>query len=123
MRLGLASVLVVPRRRSGGLQAVPVNVVRVGRARYLVSMRGETQWVRNLRAAGEAELRRFRRSERIRAVEVPVDERAPIIAAYRARWDFVNRRFFASRPDAADHPVFRLVPTGGAATPASGDAR
>ena len=86
-------------------------------------MRGETQWVRNLRAAGEAELRRFRRSERIRAVEVPVDERAPIIAGYRARWDFVNRRFFASRPDAADHPVFRLVPTGGAATPASGDAR
>ncbi len=87
-----------------------MNVVRVGRERYLVSMRGETQWVRNLRAAGVAELRRFGRRERMRAVELPVDERPPIISAYRARWDFANRRFFASRPDAADHPVFRLVP-------------
>ena len=86
-------------------------------------MRGETQWVRNLRAAGEAELRRFRRSERVRAVELPADERPPIIAAYRARWDFVNRRFFASRPDAADHPVFRLAPIRDAATTGSADAR
>jgi len=67
--------------------------------------------VRNLRAAGEGELRQRGRSRRFRAEEVPVAERSPLIAAYRERFD----RFpsvaatFERLPDPADHPTFRLA--------------
>jgi hypothetical protein len=49
---------------------------------YVVSMLGECNWVRNVRAAhGHATLRRFRARE-VRLVELPVQERAPVIRAY-----------------------------------------
>ena len=39
--------------------------------------------VRNLRAAGKGELSRKGRTEAFHAVEVPVDQRGPVIARYR----------------------------------------
>ena len=111
-RTGLA----VRGRRSGRVRVVPVNVLEHGGERYLVSPRGRTEWVRNLRAAGEGELRRRGRRERFRAEEVPVEERPELIAAYRARWDRQVGRLFDRLPDPADHPVFRVRP----AEPGSG---
>ena len=135
--------LAVRGRRSGRVRVVPVNVLEHGGERYLVSPRGRTEWVRNLRAAGEGELRRRGRRERFRAEEVPVEERPELIAAYRARWDrqaalegrdalleqrpeliaaYRARwdrqvgRLFDRLPDPADHPVFRVRP----AEPGSG---
>ena len=77
-------------------------------SRYLVAARGITEWVRNLRAAGEGEIRRRRSTEHFRATEVPVGEAPPIIAAYRERWDNEVKKFFGQLPDAPDHPVFRI---------------
>jgi hypothetical protein len=60
MRFGMwgTRTLAVRGRRSGRELRVPVVPVEHGGARYLVSVRGEAEWVRNLRAAGgEAELR------------------------------------------------------------------
>lgn len=108
MQLGLKPTLAVRGRRSGEWRTVPVNVLEVEDRRYLVAIRGETEWVRNLRAAGAGELRRRDRVEPFRAEELPVDERPPIISAYRARWEREVGRFFAKLPDPADHPVFRL---------------
>ncbi|KWW97938.1 hypothetical protein TH66_21460 [Carbonactinospora thermoautotrophica] len=108
MRFGAATTLVVRARVTGKTQAVPVNVLDYEGGRYLVAVRGETQWVRNLRAAGECELRRRGRVYRYVAEEVPVEDREPVIAAYRERWDSQVRRFFQALPDPADHPVFRL---------------
>jgi hypothetical protein len=81
--------------------------------RYLVAPRGETQWARNLRVAGEGELRRGRRVETFRAVEVPAAERAPIVEAYLERFGGQPgvRALFAELPDPADHPAFRLEPS------------
>ena len=45
-------VLEVRGRTSGELRSTVVNLLDVDGARYLVAPRGETQWVRNLRAAG-----------------------------------------------------------------------
>jgi predicted secreted protein len=87
---------------------VPVNVLELGGARYLVAIRGETEWVRNLRAAGRGELRWRDRVDQFTAKEVPVDERAPIIAAYRENWEREVKKLFEQLPDPADHPVFRL---------------
>ena len=59
---------------SGEPRRTPVNLLTVDGTRYLVAPRGETQWVRNLRAAGEGQLLLGRRSEPFTAIEL-ADER------------------------------------------------
>jgi deazaflavin-dependent oxidoreductase (nitroreductase family) len=89
-----ARELRVPGRRSGLARSTVVNVLKSGDARYLVAPRGNTEWVRNLRAAGHAELRLGRRTERFEAVELPDADKAPVIQAYLGRWAFEVGRFF-----------------------------
>jgi hypothetical protein len=110
MRFGISgtSTLAVPRRRGGEPLRVPVIPLDHEGARYLVSTRGESEWVRNLRAAGGGELERKGSSERFRVAEVPVAERPPLIDAYRKRAGREVERYFKKLPDPADHPVFRL---------------
>ena len=57
-------VLTVPGRKTGTPQSVPVNLLTLDGDRYLVAPRGNTQWVRNVRVAGEAELRVGRRDRK-----------------------------------------------------------
>ena len=120
MRFGLAgaSTLVVARRRSGTPQSVPVIVVDHGGARYVVSTRGESDWVRNLREAGRAELHTRGDVSAYSATELPIPERPPVIAAYRAAAGATVKSYFEKLPDAADHPVFRLDPIDGRASSA-----
>lgn len=115
MRFGLggATTLVVPGRRTGAPLRVPVIPVAHEGSRYLVSTRGESDWVRNLRAAGAGELSTKKGAEPFRAVELPVDERAPVLEAYRAKAGRMVSGYFAKLPDPGDHPVFRLEPSGG----------
>jgi hypothetical protein len=115
---GLASTLDVARRVSGTTQRVPVNVLELNGDRYLVAVRGHTQWVWNLRAAGHCAVRRHLRRVRYQATELPVAERPAVIAAYRARWHQVGP-FFEQLPDPADHPVFRLEAAAPVTRPAS----
>lgn len=109
MRLGLygTQALAVRGRRTGVVHRVPVIPVDVDGVRYIVSPRGETDWARNLRAAGEGWLELRRGGPRaFRAAEVPVADRAPVIEAYRAKAGRAVRSFFERMPDPADHPVF-----------------
>ena len=106
--LGMATTLVVRGRSSGAERSVPVNVLEHLGKRYLVSVRGHSDWVKNLRASGEGELRRRGRSERIRVSYLEVDERPELIAAYREKWDYQVKRFFEELPDPADHPTFLI---------------
>lgn len=103
------ATLTVAGRHSGRPRRVPVIPVTVGGERYLVSPYGESEWVRNLRASGVAELsRRKRPNVVVRAVEVPVAERAPVIAAYRRVAGPAVDRYFTDMADPDDHPVFRI---------------
>lgn len=111
MRVGLSGTeaLGVRGRRTGVVHRVPVIPVDVDGVRYLVSPRGETDWVRNLRAAGEGWLELRRGGPRaFRATELPAGEREPVIAAYRTKAGRAVRSFFERMPDPADHPVFRV---------------
>jgi deazaflavin-dependent oxidoreductase (nitroreductase family) len=121
VRLGLVRghfyVLEVRGRRSGRTIALPVDVLDLAGRRYLVSARGETNWVRNARAAGEVALVRARRRERCRVREVPAAERPPILKAYLDRFAVEVQRFFpvakgspveAFADLAARYPVFEL---------------
>ena len=106
LRLGLSGTepLEVASRRTGSRQRIPVIPVDHDGARYVVSTRGESDWVKNCRAAGAVDLG----GRHLRAVEVPVTEREPIIAAYRAKAGRTVEAYWKKLPDASDHPVFRL---------------
>jgi deazaflavin-dependent oxidoreductase (nitroreductase family) len=110
MRFGIsgAATLSVVGRRSGQARRVPVIPLAYQGGRYLVSTRGETEWVRNLRAAGTGELRRRGTSERFRATEIAAAERPPIIDAYKRAAGRAVGAYFSTLPDPADHPVFRI---------------
>jgi hypothetical protein len=108
MGIGGSAELVVQRRKSGDEQRIPVIPVDVEGARYLVSTRGESDWVRNVRASGQAELRGRNETGTFRATELPVEQRAPIIAAYREKAGKTVETYFKQLPDDSDHPVFRL---------------
>ena len=84
--------------------------VEVDGATYLLSQYGTTDWVRNLRAASGGELRRKGRTESFTAVEVDGPERDGVIAAFRAKTPKQFTSDFDQRPDAADHPTFRVEP-------------
>jgi deazaflavin-dependent oxidoreductase (nitroreductase family) len=115
-------VLRVRGRTSGEWRSTPVNLLSLGDDRFLVAPRGETQWVRNLRAAGQGELVVGRRVEPFTATEVTaIEEKVPVLRAYLRRWRAEVGVFFDgvsdSSPDgdlqqiAPRHPVFRLAPS------------
>lgn len=112
MRLGMggATTLAIAGRSSGNVRTVPVIPVEHKKKTYLVSTRGESEWVRNLREAGEGELRGKGGTQRFRATELPVDQRPPIIEAYKQKAGKTVEGYFKHLPSAEDHPVFRVDP-------------
>jgi hypothetical protein len=113
--IGRSAVLFVRGRRTGKRLAVPMDPPFTWEGtRYLVSPLGDTHWARNLRAAGEGELRLGRRRERFRAVELHGAERDSIVIAYANTITCGCRNYLRELPDPADHPVFRIEPTDGA---------
>ena len=113
-RLGLYPTLVVRGRTSGRTLTVPMGApIELDGQRYLVSGRGSTQWVRNLRAARRAEFRIHGRSEPFRPTELDGADRARIVAAYRRKLGHSVDGYFRQIPDPADHPVFRMDPIDG----------
>lgn len=107
---GAFPLLTVHGRQSGKPFTTPINVLDMGGAKYLVSPRGETGWSRNARAVGEVSLKIKGEERRYRAIEVPVEDRPTVIAAYMDRWRNQTRGQFAKLPDPVDHPTFRLEP-------------
>lgn len=114
-RLGISvvgsRVLEVRGRKSGEWRRTPVNLLTFEGERYLVAPRGNTQWVRNLRASGEGRLLVGRRSEPFTATEVPDDEKPALLRAYLERWKFEVGVFFGGvGPDASDEELRRIAP-------------
>jgi deazaflavin-dependent oxidoreductase (nitroreductase family) len=104
-------VLEVRGRKSGEPRQVPVNLLTYDGRRYLVAPRGNTQWVRNIRAAGEGRLLVGRRAETFTCSEVPDDERPPRLRAYLTRWKWEVGQFFGGvGPDAPDAELRRIAP-------------
>lgn len=105
-----SETLTITRRSSGTTQQIPVITIVVDGTRYLVSTRGESQWVQNVRANPTVTLTTRGKEARLVAAELPVDRRAPVLDAYRTQLGKMVQGYFESLPDAADHPVFALTP-------------
>jgi deazaflavin-dependent oxidoreductase (nitroreductase family) len=124
MRAGVSvwgsRILEVPGRTSGIPRRTPVNLLELDGHRYLVSPRGEGQWVRNVRAnAGRLALLLGRRREELSADELSDSEKAPVLRAYLRKWKMEVGVFFdgvTADSEEADlqriapsHPVFVLT--------------
>ena len=111
-------ILEVRGRKTGEPRRTPVNLLALESERYLVAPRGHTQWVRNLRAAGEGELLLGHRREHFHATELGDNDKETILRAYLRRWKWEVGQFFGGvGPDSAtdelnriapSHPVFRI---------------
>lgn len=106
-------ILSVKGRKSGEWRSTPVNPMTLDGTRYLVAPRGNTQWVRNLRAAGGyGELRLGRRVERFHATEVADDVKPAVLRVYLKRWKWETGAFFEAGVDAksSDETLLRIAP-------------
>lgn len=112
-------VLSVPGRKTGKRRLTPVTPMVVDGHRYVVGGVPGSDWAANVRAAGEATLHIGRRSERVRMVEMPVDEARPLLREFPAKVptgvDFIKNAGLVTGPDpdefealAGRCPVFRV---------------
>jgi hypothetical protein len=108
MTIGMGEPLTVTRRRSRRPQQIPVIPVDVAGTRYVVSTRGEADWVKNLRADPNAKIG----DTAYVAREIPEQDRQAIITAYRQKAGRSVEGYFRKLTQVADHPVFVLTPKG-----------
>jgi deazaflavin-dependent oxidoreductase (nitroreductase family) len=115
-------VLEVRGRKSGLARRTPVNLLSLDGREYLVAPRGETEWVRNVRAdGGKLDLLVGSRRQHYRAEEVADADKVDVLRGYLRRWKAEVGIFFEGvGPDSTDeqireiapkHPVFRLEKT------------
>ena len=72
-------LLTVRGRKSGLPRTVPIAIIERNGKRYVDSVYRIINWVRNLRAAGEAILTRGRRAETVTVRELPQSEAALVL--------------------------------------------
>jgi deazaflavin-dependent oxidoreductase (nitroreductase family) len=125
--MGPNVLMTVRGRTSGEPRTAPVAVAEIDDRRYVIGAYGEVHWVRNLRAAGEADLKIHGRAEHVRAIEL--DHAAATtffgetLPGYIARFPWIGRAFakvlfglvgpeVLSDPEraASTRPVFELRP-------------
>jgi deazaflavin-dependent oxidoreductase (nitroreductase family) len=111
--IGSQHLLTVRGRRSGQPRSTPVSLATVGSERYIVAAFANAAWVANVRAAGEGLLARGRAEEPVRLVELPTDQRGPVLRAFLEQARGGLRFFGSSDPDvvtaaAGRYPVFRV---------------
>jgi hypothetical protein len=87
-------VLEVRGRQSGRTISLPVDPIDLDGRCYLVCARGNANWVRNARAAGEVALVRAMRRRRYAVRELPPGMRPPVLKAYLDRYASEVQRFF-----------------------------
>ena len=117
--------LEVPGRRSGRIRRTAVVFVEYEGCRFLVSLGGESEWVRNVRAAAGRVILRHGRPIAVHLVEIPPADRPPVLCAYASHRAFsrspayIARNYFGvpAHPAVADftaiaerYPVFVVEP-------------
>ena len=75
-------ILVVPGRKSGKLRSTPITPMIVEGKKYVLGGLPGSDWAANLRAAGSAELKQGRNTERVSVVELPPDEARPLLRLF-----------------------------------------
>lgn len=123
IRFGPNVLLTVRGRSTGQPRTFPVAILKLDGRRFIQSPWGEVNWVRNLRAAGDAILSHGAQREHVEAIEVAPEEGGSVLRGsmepyFRSRiLSLVVRQSFglhrASTTDefiavARAHPMFEL---------------
>ncbi|MDT5349286.1 MAG: hypothetical protein QOH91_2573 [Mycobacterium sp.] len=113
------TALRVRGRKTGKPRSVVINLLTVDGVDYVVSPRGNTQWARNVRAAGVVEVGPRWRRESIGVTEVADDAKPELLRRYLSRWYWqVKDYVLGLTPESGDDelravapaiPVFALV--------------
>jgi hypothetical protein len=101
--------LEVARRNAVDPQRVPVIPLEHNGSLFVVSTRGESDWVKNVRAAGTVRLGQKGQFETYATTEVPAEGRADIILAYRKKAGRDVNGYFKRVPGPPNHPTFMLT--------------
>jgi deazaflavin-dependent oxidoreductase (nitroreductase family) len=126
MPMGPNTLLTVRGRKSGEPRSAPVAIVEIDGRRWTMGAYGEVHWVRNLRAAGEGEIRLHGQDVHVDAHELTQAEAETFygetLRGYVAKLPAVARLFArmlfsAAGPEVLDdpqkaalrHPVFELT--------------
>jgi deazaflavin-dependent oxidoreductase (nitroreductase family) len=102
-------LLTVVGRTTGRPRTIPLSVVVDGERRWLVSMYGESAWVKNARAVGRVILTRGRRSREYDVTEVTPPDRVPVLRSY-ARIEPLGRRRIGLERDSTDEEIRAVAP-------------
>jgi deazaflavin-dependent oxidoreductase (nitroreductase family) len=114
LHVGSQHLLTVPGRKSGLPRSTPVSIATVGDDRYIVAAFPSAAWVGNVRVARGGTLMRGDLTEYVKLVEVPVEERGPILRAFLEQVRG-GVRFFGPQTTeqvvarADRYPVFRVA--------------
>jgi hypothetical protein len=99
-------------RKTGKRRGVVVNLLTVNGRDYLVSPRGNTQWVRNARAAGAIEMGPRWRSSEVRITEVADDAKPDLLRRYLDRWFWeVKGHVGGLTPESSDADLRATAPS------------
>jgi len=111
----LLRILRVRGRKSGRVYDVPVRVAVLDSQRYVISMLGDAQWARNLRAAGQAQLIHGTSSEAVSAHEISDPEKRELLTRlcgapqFASRARSVLKSAFGHRSKELGEPEIRLL--------------
>ena len=99
-------------RKTGKRRGVVVNLLSVDGRDYLVSPRGNTQWVRNARAAGVIEMGPRWRGTDVPVSEVADDSKPELLKRYLDRWYWeVKGHVGGLTPESSDAEVSATAPS------------
>jgi deazaflavin-dependent oxidoreductase (nitroreductase family) len=112
-------LVTVRGRKSGKEYSTPFWLLELPDGWYWVSVFGETETVKNARAAGQVTVSRGGVRDEVRLVEVPVESRLPFLHEYVASNKSSMVRTYFATPESSDdelqvlapeHTVFKLEP-------------
>ncbi len=104
-------------RKTGKRYSTPVNLTYIDGETFLVSPRGETQWIHNIRSSGELWLKRGADNALYRVDEIEGPQKIDVLRVYLSRYNKTVQRFFAVQPGSREeeyekiahrHPVMRV---------------
>jgi len=113
LRIGSQYLLTVRGRKTGEPRSTPISVATMNGRRYIVAAFADAAWVGNVRAAHSGTLLRGAQRESVRLVELPTEQRGPVLRAFLEQVRG-GRRFFGGRSveeivaGADGYPVFRI---------------
>jgi hypothetical protein len=101
--------LEVARRNGVDPQRIPVIPLEHEGSLFVVSTRGESDWVKNVRAAGKVRLGQKGRFESYTTTEILSEDRDDILKAYRGKAGREVNGYWKKLPGAVNHPTFKLT--------------